>query len=822
MSISLRCGQCEAAYKVAVEHAGKTLKCKKCGTQLKIPSPAGQVAKVDSVPFVKPIAAPSARPAKVVSNIAAATSQPEQLERSIVDRERALVKQVPLVQNPSLDVAKIVGAIHGKIDPIRMTWQYRGALLAASLLMILLPLIYIGLIVLFAMLVYWHATMNTGILQQRVSGRGYIFIVLLYATPIVVGVVAVVFMIKPLFARRPNDERRRSLTRSGQPKLFAFVDHLCDSVHSPIPKRIDVDCNVNASASFRRGMLSMVGNDLVLTVGMPLVAGLNVREFAGVLAHEFGHFSQGFGMRTSYLIRTINHWFVRVVYERDQWDEKLEQWASQVDLRIGIVLHAARFMVWLTRRILWCLMMLGNVVCCYLMRQMEFDADLHETRFSGADAFESTAGKLPFLSVAYEQAMSDQHQFYLDGRLCDDLPSLTRLNRDTQDPELITKIAESIAADKTGWLATHPCDKDRIAAARRDDSPGIFTLNAPASVLFENYPEVCRGVTQDYLSQVLGKQYKPQMLQPFELLASQKTKSKEASNALKSMFGHNLAVPRPIIFSTTRLAKCVDAKEVFEQLKTSRQEMIRLRNDYADTSKQLDQYDTDWMSCHQTAVWLDLGAKLDQKDYRVPVASTAAANEAARGFRKKMTELSSKLIPFEDEFANRVQAAIKLLGSRRLQSKLDDGAVQLAVAQKACQTLASFHDLLMDIAETRNHFSAFGTLLQAVSGQEVGTEVIAKLMEQSKMINANLGKLKDAMSTLLFPFEHADGQITVAHYLVPTLSQSEDFADVAQAGHKMLEQFHFLYFRCVGTLAHFCLQVETALGLPSSEVQLDE
>lgn len=46
---------------------------------------------------------------------------------------------------------------------------------------------------------------------------------------------------------------------------------------------------------------------------------LDLQQFAGVLAHEFGHFAQSSGMRLSYLIRSINHWFARVVFEEDQW-----------------------------------------------------------------------------------------------------------------------------------------------------------------------------------------------------------------------------------------------------------------------------------------------------------------------------------------------------------------------------------------------------------------------------------------------------------------------------------------------------------------------
>ena len=86
-----------------------------------------------------------------------------------------------------------------------------------------------------------------------------------------------------------------------------------------MPSRIDVDTEVNASAHLRRGLKSVPGRDLVLTVGLPLAGGLSLPQLAGVLAHEFGHFAQGTGMAATYMIRTVNAWFARVV-----------MWASRV------------------------------------------------------------------------------------------------------------------------------------------------------------------------------------------------------------------------------------------------------------------------------------------------------------------------------------------------------------------------------------------------------------------------------------------------------------------------------------------------------------
>jgi Zn-dependent protease with chaperone function len=198
--------------------------------------------------------------------------------------------------------------------------------------MIMLPLVYIGMIIGAGWLVYYHAINHTGMISAasqatsgRDSGRAFVFAFLADLAPIIAGPVMILFMMKPLFSKQSGDSGRRSLKSGDDPLLFEFVNRICAAVGSPRPRRIDIDCNINASASFGRGLLSMAGSDLVLTIGMPLMAGLTMQQFAGVIAHEFGHFSQGAGMRLSYLIRSISMWFTRVVYERDAWDERLDR-----------------------------------------------------------------------------------------------------------------------------------------------------------------------------------------------------------------------------------------------------------------------------------------------------------------------------------------------------------------------------------------------------------------------------------------------------------------------------------------------------------------
>jgi Zn-dependent protease with chaperone function len=328
---------------------------------------------------------------------------------------------------------------------------------------------------------------------------------ILYFGGLAAGGIAMLFLMKPFFAPPEIVERRRSLTRRGDPLLFTFVDRLCDAMGSPRPCRIDVDCNPNASASLRRGLWSLLaGNELVLTIGLPLAARMNLQQFAGLLAHEFGHFKQGTGRSMSYLLRIVNIWFVRVVYERDQWDAWLLNTASSSTWWIATVLWFAVLCVWCSRRILWVLMWLGHVMSGYMSRQMELNADCYAVRLGGVAAFEQGERIGMETSAVCHWALAALAKFYREGRLGDNLPRLIAIYSSQMPDDVLQEIQRRHERARTHLLDTHPCDRDRIANARRDGSPGIFHLQQPASSLFTDFDDVCRKATWDFFRGFLG------------------------------------------------------------------------------------------------------------------------------------------------------------------------------------------------------------------------------------------------------------------------------------------------------------------------------
>lgn len=523
MSDSVQCPQCQKTYRVTPALAGKRVKCRACAGVILVPNvPAGS-----SVPA--PSAAAKAQTPRVpAAPNAKAAAAPARQQKAATVRD------------------DIEHGFSGPIPRVRASLAYRAAQAVVAFVMVLLPIAYMGVICGVCFLVYYHAT-HSHVILHGVRGRATLIAGSIYIGPIVAGVIQILFMLKPFIAPPGSDERVRSITPGGEPHVFALVKRVAEAVGSPLPKKIDVDCDLNAAAAYQRGVWSIfLGSDLKLVIGMPLAAGLSLQQFAGVLAHEFGHFSQGAGMRLSYLIRMINYWFARAVYQRDGWDEWLVEHSSELDWRIGWMLYLAQLAVFLTRRILWVFMVLGLAVSGILMRQMEYNADSFETRLVGSEAFASTTRRIHELSAAWQMTQRDVLQFLRQKQMPDNLSKIMLLNNHKMPPDMAFKVRRAFDEERTGLFDSHPSGRDRIAASAREAAPGVFRSQRPAADLFVHFDSLCKNVSWDLYSTIFGPGLPPTAMQSTdELLRFVQEQSAQADAPTPSA-SHDAEAPIPL------------------------------------------------------------------------------------------------------------------------------------------------------------------------------------------------------------------------------------------------------------------------------------
>ncbi|MEZ6134824.1 MAG: hypothetical protein R3C53_07935 [Pirellulaceae bacterium] len=243
--------------------------------------------------------------------------------------------------------------------------------------------------------------------------------------------------------------------------------------------------------------------------------------------------------------------------------------------------------------------------------------------------------------------------------------------------------------------------------------------------------------------------------------------------------------------------------------------MIDLLPVYTELSKEFDDVDSSWLLCHQVEALIDLGAKLDQKDFKVPVQSKAAVLTAADSYRSRLAVLHEELRPLEDAFERRVVAVGELLQTPALRGELGAEADELAQRLgMVCQTLVQVQAAYRELAGTRNRMAALGLILRLVGGQDVDQSIAQNINDRIGTLATEVRATSDRFQGVFFPFEHADGALTMAQYLVPKIPAPGDFGGSVQAVEKLLENYFYVYFRSIGTLALICSRVEEALGWP--------
>ncbi|MHC4248429.1 MAG: M48 family metallopeptidase [Planctomycetota bacterium] len=691
----------------------------------------------------------------------------------------------------------MLDGLAGTIPPVRAGLLYRLGLLLVAFVMVILSVVYLGMMSLVGYGLYLYATAGLRWARPRSLTS-----LVLYGAPLFAGGVLLLFMIKPLFARGPRQAEPRRLDPSREPALFEFVRKVCLAVGAPEPREILVDCDVNASASLRRGMLGTLGfGGLTLTIGMPLVAALSAGEFAGVLAHEFGHFAQRAGMRLTYVIRSVNGWFARVVYERDAWDENLLIWSRESDVRLRPALWAARLFVWITRKALWVLMIAGHVVSCLMLRLMEYDADRYEIALAGSDVFEATMRRLPVVSVAVQGASHDLEQSWSEGRLPDDYPGLVISNVDRMPADVRRQIEKAVAEERTGFLDTHPSAADRIARARAEGAPGIFKGRGPATGLFRNFADLSRAASRDFYRQALGRRAKRASVVPLAELLSRQDAAADEQKALRRVLQGLPPSIAPLgLPSSDRMR--ADAKDALERVKTARAKVLAGAESYRRKLTELERADTDLVRMAQGEVLTRANVSFEPAAVGLVEGAPSPGKGGLRRQAAIRDRLAGELGSASGAARDRIAAALALLSA--------------AEWRKAAPLLATVRRVeagMPRMLDVRDGLAALSALFAHVEGNERNPALASAVRLHSGRVRKALREIQESLGDAPYPFDHARGPVSLRRFAVPAVPPVGEYGPCLEAGGSALDSLFTVYVRALGSLAAVVERVEAAHGL---------
>ncbi|MCP4320627.1 MAG: M48 family metalloprotease [Alteromonadales bacterium] len=388
--------------------------------------------------------------------------------------------------------ANIEKLITGEFVHNKVSVQYCLSLILTLLVSLVAPIIYLAIILL---LIYsgfqYYDFLTNNLLSINSSFLKLVAIV----TPYFIITVLILFLLKPLLFTY-SDRKEIELHRRDAPELFNLIEVMCEKIAAPFPEKICINTDVNASVSAIDGLSSLNKGQLRLTIGLPFLLGLNVRELSAILAHELGHFSQPTAMKAGYLVYRINYWFDNRAHAPDAWDERLAEWSEQADGHIAIIvsLFLAKQSILLIRLLFSFLYHLNYRLTQYMSRAMEYDADSYASRFVGNETVAHTFAKIKKFDCASCRAEEINFQAWCDEKLLANLP-LATIEFAKENNETVAEFKHSIRNSKTSTMDSHPSMNDRIKQLNITPSQGIFSNETDAKSLIKSIDKLCELAT---------------------------------------------------------------------------------------------------------------------------------------------------------------------------------------------------------------------------------------------------------------------------------------------------------------------------------------
>ena len=685
--------------------------------------------------------------------------------------------------------------------------SYAFSVLLSLMVALLLSLVYLG--VLLGML--WLAVRLTiGAVGLLMSGS--VILAVLMGIVALIALTLFFGLTKPFglaFATRPD---HITLDREAEPFLYDYVDRICQTLDTPKPMEIRVDLAPNASAGPASFVEGFYRQNLVLTIGLPLALGLNVQQFSGVIAHELGHFAQsGGGTDLSHILRLVNASFDRIVRGEDWFDRLLDQQGA-----LGKLLIPFRFCNYVTRRFFFLLMLAGHASSSFETRQKEFDADAYETYLAGHEAFRHCSRNLELLGAGYHSAMNDLEEAWQDRRLMDNLPALAIANTTQMPKQRQRQLYRLSLTRKTQWHDSHPSHAERLRASHQLGYAGLVNDQRPARALFQGIHRICREATVNMLRDRLGDDFNEAKLVPAGQFLREHEETQKAYRALRHFYLGKFLIWRPLFPFPIAAKAPKDPRETLDTIEQRRNAMALHAQQASDWLSELDQIDNRRILARQAQSVVELGYRINPSDFELKGGHRDHIDYVLKDINRTAERIEKSLMEYDLHARWRLTHALQLLHIKRTYNRLDEQTrdTDRRQAVKLIGLCPLLQETQKKFAALRATIHVVAPLIPCVDPNNPDPRLIQNVLIQCRQSAKQLGEALEPLTSVTYPFDHAEGHISIAKAIAERTPDPESPIDVISTSLMIFERFDSLLARVLARLARIAEKVETALELP--------
>lgn len=608
---------------------------------------------------------------------------------------------------------------------------------------------------------------------------------LAFVIPVAVCLLFLLTLLEPLLVHRPPPPAPRLLERGRNSVFFSFLERLARTVGAAVPKLIEVttDADLGLHRQPRRR-----GGRLVLTLGLPLIAGLTLEQFAGLLTGEFTAFlrrPESFAVR---FVRWVDDRFGQLLADCTDLQEKRKAGVGQLVGRVGLtpLVDLLLFLVFgLTRALISLLVWITSRLRGFLEQELAKDASTNQEQLVGTSVAAATTLWASALRQAQRQVVLGFDESRFDA---------------SPPPDHLPAQVVLLALDEWAARGTSATSDPK----GEEGTQPKFRSTLPATVLFQDFNQQARRLTAEFYSGLKRPRFE---LEPFADFVERQNHLAREKQAAERFFGGALLVERALPVAPALPADPRELPQQAAALAAARQKFTAALPNHRHLLTQFDRAASYRQAAREAQLLMSGGLTLEPQDFGLEEWTPEAAQAMEKTASAHLRQAQALLKNHEMQAGRRLMSALTLLSNADISKRCGaaDWLPQVPLLLSALAAVNRAFPHLLHLSRLTNLVLALKDKSQDKSGTE--------RRRLDELLSLETAKLQTPLSTLRQALLQ-EKDLFHQHGFDLELATDGIPADLISASRDVLQRVHRHYQRCLSRLGWMAERLEQAAGLP--------
>ncbi len=336
---------------------------------------------------------------------------------------------------------------------------------------------------------------------------------LFHLLPSLLGAGLIALLVKPLLPVHPRTASKILLEPDQQPRLNELLKEICKQVGAPVPRHIAVDSGARITLNF--GALPEVpARRPTLQLGLTLISGMSVRQFAGLLGRELGYLGRKQAARRTQFVHASHQRLREAVFGKDELEGFLKNLEKQPGAR-ALSGRVGRKLLSLSRCLHRGLLKIVSAVAAGPLKLLQFRLDRVQAQLSGSEAFRGTLAMQHLLEMAFKAAAEEEERKWNEkGELAERLPVAALSLARERAEEFQAEIRKTLKGGIAGADESRPTDLKRIERIEKNPQQALYADDRSARQLLSGFERLSRRASYFYYRSLLLVPITPDRLSP--------------------------------------------------------------------------------------------------------------------------------------------------------------------------------------------------------------------------------------------------------------------------------------------------------------------